>query len=77
MTRLFGIAGVQMSVVPWDAEATIEKMSDIAFNVQKNFPWVQMVIYHELIVPGLTQFVTPENKDWWKKEQRINPRPAD
>ena len=75
MTRLFGIAGVQMSVVPWDAEATIEKMSDIAFNVQKNFPWVQMVIYHELIVPGLTQFVTPENKDWWKKNSESIPGP--
>jgi formamidase len=75
MTRLFGISGVQMSVVPWDAEATIEKMSDIAFNIQKSFPWVQMVIFHELIVPGLTQFVTPENKDWWKKNSESIPGP--
>jgi formamidase len=75
MTRLFGISGVQMSVVPWDAEATIEKMSDIAFNIQKSFPWIQMVIFHELIVPGLTQFVTPENKDWWKKNSESIPGP--
>jgi predicted amidohydrolase len=75
MTRLFGIAGVQMSVVPWEADATLDKMSDIAINVQKSFPWVQMVIYHELIVPGLVQFVTPENKDWWKKNSEAIPGP--
>ncbi len=75
MTRLFGIAGVQMSVVPWDAAATIDKMSDIAVNIQKNFPWAQMVVFHELIVPGLVQFVTPENKDWWKKNSETIPGP--
>jgi formamidase len=75
MTRLFGIAGVQMSVVPWDAGATLDKMSDIAINVQKSFPWVQMVIYHELIIPGLVQFVTPENKDWWKENSEAIPGP--
>jgi len=75
MTRLFGIAGVQMSVIPWDADATIDKMSDIAVNIQKNFPWAQMVVFHELIVPGLVQFVTPENKDWWKKNSESIPGP--
>jgi len=75
MTRLFGVGCVQMSVVPWDAEATIEKMSEITINVQKSFPWVQMVVFHELIVPGLTQFVTPENKDWWKKNSESIPGP--
>ncbi len=75
MSRLFGIAGVQMSVVPWDADATFEKMSDIAINIQKSFPWVQMVVYHELIVPGLVQFKTPESKDWWKKHSESIPGP--
>ena len=75
MTRLFGIAGVQMSVVPWNATATIDKMSDIAINVRKNFPWAQMLVFHELVVPGLVQFVTPENKDWWKKNSETIPGP--
>jgi formamidase len=75
MSRLFGIAGVQMSVVPWDTGATFDKMSDIAINIQKSFPWVQMVIYHELIVSGLVQFITPENKDWWKKNCESIPGP--
>ena len=67
MSRLFGIAGVQMSVVGWDADATFEKMADLTTNIQKQFPWVSMIVFHELVVPGLVQFVTPENKDWWKK----------
>lgn len=75
MPRLFGIAAVQMSVVPWDAEATIEKMGDIASNIRKSFPWVQMVIYHELVVPGLVQFVTPQDKDWGKKNSQAIPGP--
>ena len=67
MTRLFGIAGVQMSVVPWDANATVDKMADIVKNVHKSFPWVQLVMFHELAVPGLVSFVTTNNGDTWKK----------
>jgi predicted amidohydrolase len=76
MSRLFGIAGVQMSVVPWDANATVEKMSDIALNIRRNFPWVQLVMYHELIVPGLVQFVTTEAPDTWKKSAELIPGPS-
>ena len=75
MTRLFGIAGVQMSVIPWNADATFEKMSDVALNIHKQLPWVNMIVYHELIVPGLVQFVTPENKEWWKKNSGPVPGP--
>lgn len=75
MSRLFGIAGVQMSVVPWDIDATLEKMSDITINIQKQFPWVGLVMFHELVVPGLVQFVTPENTDWWKKNAETIPGP--
>ena len=44
MTRLFGIAGVQMSVSPFDANGTIDKMSDVAFNIAKNLPWVNLIL---------------------------------
>jgi len=67
MSRLFGIAGVQMSVKTWDMDGTIEKMSDVALNIHKQFPWIGMVVYHELVVPGLVQFKTPVDMDWWKK----------
>ena len=75
MTRLFGIAGVQMSVEAWDMDGTFEKMSDIALNIRKQMPWVNMVVYHELVVPGLVQFKTPVDADWWKKNSGSVPGP--
>jgi predicted amidohydrolase len=75
MTRLFGIAGVQMSVVAWDASATVEKMADIMKNIHKSFPWVQLMMFHELVVPGLVQFVTADNGDTWKKNAEPIPGP--
>ncbi len=38
MTRLFGIAGVQMTVVPWDANATVDKMVDITHEHPQKLP---------------------------------------
>ncbi len=75
MSRLFGIAGVQMSVVPWDANATFAKMSDLILNIRKQFPWVDMIVFHELVVPALVQFVTPDDKDWRKKNSGPVPGP--
>lgn len=75
MSRLFGIAAVQMSVVPRDADATFEKMADVALNIGKQFPWVNLVVYHELVVPALVQFVTPDDQVWWKKNSGPVPGP--
>jgi predicted amidohydrolase len=75
MPRLFGIAGVQMSVVPWDAQGTVDKMADIAVNIRNSFPWVQLVLYHELAVPGLVQFVSADSRDAWKQNAQPIPGP--
>jgi len=61
MTRLFGIAGVQMSVVPWDSAVTVEKMEAAVVQVAENFPWVQMIVFHELAPSGVAQFVRPSS----------------
>jgi len=37
---------------------------------------VQLVMYHELIVPGLVQFVTTEAPDTWKKNAEPIPGPS-
>lgn len=75
MTRLFGIAGVQMAVIPWNAEATVEKMSATIHQVTLNFPWVNMIIFHELAVPGLVQFSPPENPADYRKSAQSIPGP--
>jgi formamidase len=75
MSRLFGIAGIQMTVVPWDAKATVAKMADIVQNIRKNFPWVGLAMFHELVVPGLVQLVTTEKTDTWKAGAEPIPGP--
>lgn len=64
-----------MSVVPWDAKATVDKMLDVAINIDRSFPWVNLVIFHELVVPGLVQFVTTDRPDTWKKNAEPIPGP--
>ncbi len=75
MTRNFGIAGIQMSVVPWNPSATVDKMFDVAINIRKSFPWVSLLMFHELVVPGLVQFMTREQPDTWKRSAEPIPGP--
>lgn len=75
MTRLFGIAGVQMAVIPWDAEATVEKMNATVHQISLNFPWTDMIIFHELVVPGLVQFAPPDNPADYRKSAEKIPGP--
>ena len=65
MSRLLGIAGVQMAVAPWDADTTIDKMAQVTNRIGRNFPWVQMIVFHELCVPGLVQFDTVPDLETW------------
>jgi len=67
MSRLFGIAGVQMSVVAWDENATIAKMEQVINRIKAGFPWVQMVVFHELCPSGLVQFDAKPNLEAWKR----------
>jgi predicted amidohydrolase len=75
MARNFGIAAVQMSVVPWDAEATIKKMGEVAHAIARGFPWTQMIVFHDLAVPGLVQFIVTEKPDTWRKNAQPIPGP--
>jgi predicted amidohydrolase len=75
MSRLFGIAGVQMQVVAYDPQGTIEKMVGVTNNLIKYFPWVQLIMFHELAVPGFDQFITLETSDWLKKKYEPIPGP--
>jgi formamidase len=64
-----------MTVIRWDAKATVAKMADIVQNIRKNFPWVGLAMFHELVVPGLEQLVTTENTDTWKAGAEPIPGP--
>lgn len=75
MTRLFGIAGVQMSVVPWNPTATVDKMERVIAQISRSFPWVQMIVFHELAVSGLVQFDTLPDLKTWKQIPETIPGP--
>jgi predicted amidohydrolase len=67
MSRLFGIAGIQMSVVPWDVDATVDKLTEIVNQIAKTLPWAQMLIFHELAVSAVAQFVAAPTAEPWKE----------
>ncbi len=56
MTRCLGIAGVQMSPVPWDRSAAVDKMAAAMDRIARNFPWVDLVLFHELCTSSVAQF---------------------
>jgi len=76
MTRNFGIAGIQMSVIPMDPAATIDKMSEVAEQIGLSFPWVRLLMFHELAPTGLVQYVKADRPDMWKKIGEPVPGPS-
>jgi predicted amidohydrolase len=75
MPRFFGIAGVQMSVVPWDSDTTVEKMSEVASQISENFPWVQLILFHELAPSGVASFVPAPSAEPWRQLAQPIPGP--
>ncbi len=75
MSRVFGIAGIQMSVVPWDAAATVDKLEAAATQIEENFPWVHMLVFHELVVSGVAQFTPASSAEPWRQIAQAIPGP--
>jgi predicted amidohydrolase len=75
MARRFGIAGVQMAPVPWDAEATVAKMAEVISQIKDSFPWVQLLLFPELIIAGEAPFVRPPVPNAWAASAQPIPGP--
>ena len=72
MSRLLGIAAVQMSPVAHDPQATLSKIESIVAQTSAMLPWVDMFCLPELILDGLVQFVPLGDK---KREAQSIPGP--
>ncbi len=59
MPRHFGIAAVQMRVVPWDSPATLDRMAELIEAVKSMFPWIDLICFPELCPTGVYSFSTP------------------
>jgi len=57
MSRKIGIAAVQMASVPHDVPATLEKIDSLVAQISGYLPWVDMMIFPELILDALSAFV--------------------
>lgn len=57
MSRLFGIAAVQMSPVPHDIPATLDKIESLVAHASGYLPWVDMLCFPELILDALASLV--------------------
>jgi len=62
MSRLIGIGVVQMSSVPHDIPATLDKIDSIVEQAKGYLPWVDMLCFPELILDAVAAFVPGRTK---------------
>ncbi|HEY75423.1 MAG TPA: hypothetical protein G4O00_04470, partial [Thermoflexia bacterium] len=75
MTNLLGVAVVQMQVVPWDAEKTLERMEQRLQHIRQVFPWVSLVCFPELCPTGVSP-LTPHPPGYaWDATAEVIPGP--
>lgn len=67
--KYFGIAVVQMEIVPGDTEANVSRMLEIGQGCAAAFPWVNMICYSELAIPGFSA-------DTWEQQAESIPGPS-
>jgi len=72
MPRYFGIAAVQMQVVPWDAAATLDCMEEIVEYTKTRLPWIDMICFPELCPTGVySSSIPPPGVDRYDTAQAI------
>jgi len=57
VSRNFAIAALQLEFVPWDGDATTERLEEVIRNHAAAYPWVDMYIAPELALSGVSHFV--------------------
>jgi formamidase len=75
MANLFGIAVVQMQVIPWDLEKTTERMEQRLRYIRQVFPWVNMVCFPELCPAGVAPLEPKPPGYTWDTTVEVVPGP--
>ncbi len=75
MARLLGIAAVQMEPVANDPAASVAKIGALTAEIARSFPWVQLVMFHELAASGAVPFAPTETPDAWRQTAQPIPGP--
>jgi formamidase len=64
-----------MAPVAWDAQATVDKLGDTVAQIALSFPWVQLIVFPELIVSGAVSFVPADPPAPWRTNAEPIPGP--
>lgn len=75
MSRLIGLAGVQMATVAWDPVASVARIGATVAEIARSFPWVQLIVFHELAASGAVPFLPPDPPDSWRATAQPIPGP--
>ncbi len=75
MTNLFGIAAVQMQVVAWDSDKTVERMEQRLGYIRRVFPWVDLVCFPELCPTGVAPLEPLPPGHTWDSTAEVIPGP--
>jgi formamidase len=75
MTSLFGIAAVQLQVVAWDSEKTLERMEQRLGYIRRVFPWVNLVCFPELAPTGVAPLEPLPHGHAWDTTAEAIPGP--
>lgn len=75
MSRLIGLAAAQLAPVPWNSEASLRKLGDAVAQIALSFPWVQLVVFPELFVAGVTPLVPAPSPEPWRQSAQPIPGP--
>jgi len=69
MGKYLSVVMVQMDIAPGDTEANVSRMLAIAGEAVADFPWVNLVCFSELVVPGFSAAT-------WQKQAEPIPGPT-
>lgn len=75
MSRSFGLAAVQLAPVPWDPAATAAKMVAVSHRIVATFPWVDMLVFPELVASGVEQLGRRPTVEEWGRCRAPVPGP--
>ena len=75
MANLFGIAAVQMQIVAWDSEKTLERMEQHLQYIRRVFPWVNLVCFPELCPTGVAPLAPLPPGHVWDATAEVIPGP--
>lgn len=60
MSRVIGLAAVQMAPIAWDPARSVAKIGETVDAIALGFPWVKLVVFHELAASGAAPFAPNE-----------------